>query len=304
MRNRVLTRGATQRAGGPPRSCHNGSVTSHQPEFDSAGRARGAANGGPILGVGRLQWADAWAGLKALAPLMPGSAAFGLAFGALVPVTGINPWTGVYASATVVAGASQISVLESARAGAPAVIAILTALIINARFALYSAALGPIFSAFPRRWKLGLAHLMTDQAAVIALQHANDYPDPVRRRWFVVGGALPFVVVWIVGSVAGIVAGPIIPDAWQIGFIVPLMFIAVMVPTLRRSEDVVALGVTGLVVLASRGLPFGLNVLVGIVSGIVVGSLWAEWVDARRRRRGQHIDTLAEAAEHEAEGGL
>jgi predicted branched-subunit amino acid permease len=107
-----------------------------------------------------------------------------------------------------------------------------------------------------------------------------------------------------VGSVAGIVMGPIIPDVWNIGFIVPLMFIAVMVPTLRRSEDVVALGFTGLVVLLSRGLPFGLNVLVGIVSGIAVGSLWAEAADARRRRRGEHIDTVAEAAEHEAEGGL
>jgi len=279
-------------------------VTPPQPEFESAGHTRGAANGGPILGIGRLQWADAWAGLKAVAPLMPGSAAFGLAFGALVPVTGINPWTGVYASATVVAGASQISVIESVRAGAPAVIAILTALIINARFALYSAALGPVFSAFPRRWKLGLAHLMTDQAAVVALQHADEYPDPVRRRWFVVGGALPFVAVWIIGSVAGIVTGPIIPEAWNIGFIVPLMFIAVMVPTLRRSEDMVALGITGVVVLLSRGLPFGLNVLVGIVSGIVLGSLWAEAADARRRRRGEHVDTVAEAAEHEAEGGL
>lgn len=279
-------------------------MTSPQPEFDSAGQESAAANGNPVLGIGRLQWADAWAGLKAIAPLMPGSAVFGLAFGALVPVAGINPWTGVYASATVVAGASQISAIESVRVGAPAVIAILTALIINARFALYSAALGPIFSAFPRRWKLGLAHLMTDQAAVVALHHADDYPDPVRRRWFVVGGALPFVTVWIIGSVAGIVAGPIIPDAWHIGFIVPLMFIAVMVPTLRRSEDVIALGVTGVVVLLSRGLPFGLNVLVGILSGLVAGTVWAEAVDARRRRSGEHIDTVAEAAEHEAEGGL
>lgn len=279
-------------------------MTSHQPEFDSAGQERGAANGGPVLGIGRLQWADAWAGLKAIAPLMPGSVAFGLAFGALVSATGISPWTGIYASATVVGGASQISVIESIRAGAPAVIAIVTALIINARFALYSAALGPVFASFPRRWKLGLAHLMTDQAAVVALQRADDYPDPVRRRWFVVGSALPFVVVWIMGTVAGVVAGPIIPDAWQIGFIVPLMFIAVMVPTLRRSEDVVALGVTGVVVLLSRGLPFGLNVLVGIVSGITVGTLWAEWIDARRRRRGQHVDNVAEAAEHEAGGGM
>ncbi|MCB2411401.1 AzlC family ABC transporter permease [Demequina sp. TTPB684] len=279
-------------------------MTPQRPDSFSGDRDGGAANGGPILGIGRLQWADAWAGLKAIAPLMPGSAAFGLAFGALVPVAGINPWTGLYASVSVVAGASQFSVVESVRANAPAVIAVLTALIINARFALYSAALGPVFSAFPRRWKLGLAHIMTDQAAVVALHHADRFPDPVRRRWFVVGGALPFVLVWIVGTLVGVLAGPVIPESWQIGFIVPLMFIAVMVPTLRRSEDVVALAVTGVVVLVTRGLPYGLNVMVGIVVGIVAGTAWAEWADARRRRRGDSPESVAEAAEHEAEGGL
>ncbi len=236
------------------------------------------------LGIGRQQWADAWAGLRAIAPLMVGSAAFGLAFGALVPAAGVNGWTGLFASLSVMAGASQISIMESVRSHAPAVIAVLTALIINARFALYSAALGPVFSAFPLRWKLGLAHLMTDQAAVVTLQNADKYPDPVRRRWFVVGAALPFVIVWVIGTIVGIVAGPIIPTSWQIGFIVPLMFLAVMVPALKRPEELVGLAVTGIVVLASRGLPFGLNVLTGIVAGIAAGTFFAEAADARRAR--------------------
>lgn len=268
----------------------------------------GEANGGPVMGIGRQQWADAWAGLKAISPLMPGLVAFGLAFGALVPAAGINGWTGLFASVTVVAGASQISIIESIRADAPAVIAVLTALIINARFALYSAALGPVFSGFPRRWKLGLAHVMTDQSAVISLHHAHRYPDPVRRRWFVLGAALPFVMVWVAGTVAGILAGPVIPDAWNIGFIVPLMFIAVMVPALKRPEELVGLGVTAAVVLASRGLPFGLNVLTGILAGIAAGTVFGEAADARRARRGEHQHTVvddtvverAERAEREA----
>lgn len=257
-----------------------------------------------VAGIARRQWSDAWAGLKAIAPLMPGSAAFGLAFGAVVPAAGISAWTGMFASVSVVAGASQISVVESVRANAPAAIAVVTALIINARFALYSAALGPVFASFPRRWKLGLAHVMTDQAAVVALHHADRYPDPVRRRWFILGAALPFVLVWVVGTAVGVVAGPVIPESWQIGFIVPLMFIAVMVPALRRPEDLVGLATTSLVVLATRGLPFGLNVITGIVAGIVAGTAFAEVADARRARHGEHIDTVEEAAVHEAEGGL
>lgn len=277
---------------------HLGVTSACQTDAVTSGDARGTR--ASTLGIGRQQRADAWAGLKAIAPLMVGSAAFGLAFGALVPAAGINGWTGLFASVSVMAGASQISVVESVRANAPALIAVLTALIINARFALYSAALGPVFAAFPRRWKLGLAHLMTDQSAVVTLQYADAYPDPVRRRWFILGGALPFVSVWVIGTVVGIVAGPIIPASWQIGFIVPLMFIAVLVPGLKRPEDLVGFGVTGAVVVLARGLPFGLNVLSGIVAGIVAGTLFAEAADARRARRGEHVDTVVEAATREA----
>ena len=102
------------------------------------------------------------------------------------------------------------------------------------------------------------------------------------------------------GTIVGILAGPIIPDAWNVGFIVPLMFIAVMVPVLRKPEELVGLGVTAAVVLLSTGLPFGLNVLTGIVAGLIAGNIFAEAADARRVSRGEHQDTVVEAAEHEA----
>ncbi len=242
------------------RPCHTRRVTSRR----------------AVLRIGARQWADAWSGLRAIAPLMPGSALFGLAFGALVRVAGIDPWVGGFASVSVVAGASQIAIVEALRTGAPAVIAVITALVINARFALYSAALAPVFAAFPLRWRLGLAHLMTDQAAVVSLQHADEWPDPVRRRWFVVGGALPFVVVWAVGTAAGIALGPVIPAAWQIGFIVPLMFLAVMVPGLHDAPALTAVGCAALVVVVAKDLPYGLNVLAGALAGITAGSFVPE----------------------------
>ncbi|SEJ63426.1 AzlC family ABC transporter permease [Demequina mangrovi] len=226
-----------------------------------------------FLRIGRQQWQDTWAGVRAVAPLMPGAILFGLAFGALIRVAGINAWVGNFASVSVVAGASQIAIVEQLRAGAPAAIAVLTALVINARFALYSAALAPVFEAFPARWRLGLAHLMTDQSAVVALQHSPRWPDPVRRRWFIWGSSGPFVAVWAMGTAAGIALGPVIPDSWQIGFIVPLMFLAVLVPGLRDSPALVAVAVSVGVVLLGKELPYGLNVLLGALAGIAAGAM-------------------------------
>lgn len=234
---------------------------------------------GAFLRIGPQQWRDFWKGAASIAPLMPGSVMFGMAFGALIDVVGLPGWLAPYASSTVTAGASQIAIVEALRQDAPAVIAILTALVINARLALYSAALAPVFSAFPRRWQLGLAYLMTDQSAAVSVLRADQWPDPVRRRWFILGVSGPFVLVWILGTAAGVVLGPVIPDAWQIGFIVPLMFIAVMVPALTTWPAVAAAAISTAVVLILKDLPYGLNVLVGALAGIGLGSL----VPARRQ---------------------
>ena len=233
------------------------------------------------FGIGREQWRHAWDGLRAIGPLMIGSALFGLAFGALVRDAGINPWAGLFASVTVVAGASQIAIVESVRAAAPAIVSVLTAILINARFALYSAALAPIWAAFPLRWRLGLSYLMTDQAAVVAMRDADE-PDPVRRRWFAMGAALPFVLVWLLGTAIGLVLGPVIPELWQVGFIVPLMFIAVLVPGLHRPAELVTIAGATAVVLLGHSWPFGLNVFFGIIAGMTAGATFeARWEKRR-----------------------
>lgn len=234
-----------------------------------------------FLRIGAAQWRDVWTGMAAIAPLMPGAAVFGLAFGALIQVVGLPGWMAPYASSTVSAGASQIAIIESLRQGAPAVIAIATALVINARLALYSAALAPIFSAFPMRWKLGLAYLMTDQSAAVSVLTAKDWPDAVRRRWFILGVSGPFVVVWILGTAAGVVLGPVIPESWQIGFIVPLMFIATLMPSLTSGPPIAAAGISVAVVLLLKDVPYGLNVLIGALVGIGLGTL----IPDRRRAR-------------------
>lgn len=233
------------------------------------------------LGIGGDQWRHAWDGLKAISPLMVGSAIFGLAFGALVVDAGINPWAGLFGTVTVVAGASQIAIVEAIRADAPAIVAILTAVLINARFALYSAALAPVWAAFPLRWRLALAYIMTDQSAVVSLRD-RDEPDPVRRRWFTLGAAFPFVAVWVLGTIVGLVLGPVIPAEWQVGFIVPLMFIAVLVPGLRKAAELVTIAGAAAVVLLGRSLPFGLNVFLGIIAGMALGAAFESWRERRQ----------------------
>ena len=226
-----------------------------------------------VVGIGPRQQRDLWTGTKAIAPLLPSAVLFGLAFGALVRDVGVEPWVGPLGSATVVAGTAQIAILEQLRLDAPLGIVVLTALVINARFALYSAALAPLFAAYPRRWRYGLVFMATDQASITMLTTAEEYPDPVRRRWVSLGAAGSFFAAWIVATVAGVALGPTIPPEWQIGFTVPLVFLALIVPTLRSYPSVVAAVVAAIAVVLLRELPFGLNVLLAALAGIAVGAL-------------------------------
>lgn len=198
---------------------------------------------------------------------------FGAVYGIAVARSSVDPWVGGSASILVFAGASQLSLLELHESGAAWLVAVGTALAINARFVLYSAALAPAFCEQPMAWRAGLPQLMTDQAATLSLVEFATEKDPLRRRWFYLGTASVLFVFWQAGTLLGILAGAEVPDSWQLGFIIPLMFTALVVPALDRRGPWVTAGVSAAVSIAASGLPPGVNILIGALVGIAAGSL-------------------------------
>jgi predicted branched-subunit amino acid permease len=64
-----------------------------------------------------------------------------------------------------------------------------------------------------------------------------------------------------------------VPEAWQIGVIVPLMFIALAIPSIRGLPELVA-ALTGVVaVVALKDLPLGLNIVAAALLGMTAGLL-------------------------------
>lgn len=214
-------------------------------------------------------------GARAAVPLGLAALPFGLVYGVAVDESSIDLWLGVAASWIILAGAAQLSLLSLIDDGAAWPIAVGTALVINARFALYSTALAAAFREFPRRWRLTLPYLLTDQAASLALAHFETEHDPTRRRRWYLGAGLLFATGWWVGTVVGVVAGDVIPDSLDIGFAVPAMFIALLVPVLVDRPAVVAAIVGAAVAVAGSFLPNGLNIIVGALAGIAAGRLLA-----------------------------
>jgi predicted branched-subunit amino acid permease len=212
-------------------------------------------------------------GLRTAAPLAVTALPFGLVYGLVVVNSSLSPWVGLAGSWLILAGAAQISMVELLEAGAAWPVVIGTALVINSRLALYSAALAPAFAGFERRWRWSLPYLLTDQAAVLAIAEFEHRRDPRERRIFYTAAALLVAAFWWVGSVTGLLLGESIPEGMNIAFAVPAMFIALLIPSLTHRPMVLAAVAAGAVSVVAAGLPSGVNITVGALAGIGVGRL-------------------------------
>jgi predicted branched-subunit amino acid permease len=213
------------------------------------------------------------AGARAILPLSIGAFPFGLAYGVTVVESSMNDFVGFLASFLVLAGAAQLAVSDLIDQGAPWFVIVGTALVINARLMMYSGALAPAFSAYPRRWRIPLAHFMTDQSTVTALLHDQREADPRQRFGFYIGAGLSFALSWWVGTTIGVLIGATIPPGFQVGFAAPLMFVALAVPSIRDRAALIAACVGFAVTIVARDAPMNSGLLLGAAAGIFFGML-------------------------------
>ena len=212
-------------------------------------------------------------GARAIAPLAIAVFPFGLVYGVAVAESSFDDLAGAAASLLVFAGAAQLALVDLTGDGAPWTVAVLTAVVINLRMLMYSGALTPAFAQFSRRWRFVLAHLITDQATVTWLHYNDLEKDPQRRLDFYVGAGFAFLAAWFAGTLTGVFVGAAIPPALQLGFAVPLMFTALLIPSVKDRPSLVAAAVGFAVTILAQGAPLNTGLLIGAGVGILFGTL-------------------------------
>lgn len=211
--------------------------------------------------------------MASVVPLLLGVAPFGIVAGAAVVDAGFHLPENAGFSMVIFAGAAQLAAIDLLKQDAPAVVAILTVLVINARHVMYSAALAPSFAARTMRERLGAAYVMTDQAFAVTISRRQS--DPSYQPWlaFYFGGALTLWVVWQVMTTLGVLVGDNVPDSVPLEFAIPLTFLALLVPAVVDRPTLTA-AVTGAAVATTTApLPWNLGMLLGSAAGIGAGVL-------------------------------
>lgn len=213
------------------------------------------------------------AGALDQAPGALGNIPFGLITGAAAVAAGLDPALAIGMSILVFAGAAQLVALQLISDGAHGLIIVLAVLVVNLRMMMYSAALAPLFSSLSLRWKLLTGYLLTDHA--FALMAARFKPDDGKpnKHWYYLGAGSLMWVVWQLSIVAGVLIGVQAPSAWSVDFLIPLMFISLVVPALKTRPQWVAAACASVAAVFTSPFPLKSGLMVAALMGVVGGLL-------------------------------
>lgn len=231
----------------------------------------------------RFSWPAFGRGCLATLPFLPVLAAFAVVFGIAATEAGFNLPEILGFSFIVLAGTAQFAAVQMMQDNTPSFIVVVTALAVNLRMAMYSAALAPHFGRTGRGLRALIAYFLFDQPYALSAQRFEADPPPSRgeKLGFYFGSAVTAALPWWVFTWVGATAGGAIPEAFALDFAVPITFLAMVAPLLRSPAHVGAALVSAAAALALAFVPWNLGLLIAAVLAMITGAQ----IEARLARR-------------------
>lgn len=223
------------------------------------------------------------AGLRDGAPFMLVAGPFAMLFGVLATEAGLNVFEVMSFSLVVIAGAAQFTALQLMQDQAPTVIVLISALAVNLRVAMYSAALTPYLGRAPLWKRAFAAYLLVDQSYALSHTKFENTPEMTlqERLSYYFGTCTLVMITWFGCSYLGAAMGASLPKEIPLDFALPIAFLSMVAPMMRTLPHLVAAAVAIVVSLLSVNVPYSLGLIVAGIAGMMAGAQ-AELVMQRR----------------------
>ncbi|MCK6582449.1 MAG: AzlC family ABC transporter permease [Anaerolineales bacterium] len=223
-------------------------------------------------------------GLRAELPILIGVFPFGMIYGALAVNSGLSTTAAQMMSSIVFAGSAQFVTAQLVSEGAPAFVMILTIAVVNLRHMLYSASLAPYLKDLSLKWKVLLSYLLTDEAYAPSILYYEKEGLAKYKYWFLFGAGISLWLNWQISTAIGVFLGASIPDDLSLDFALPLTFIAMIVPVMKKQPVIAAAVSAGLTALLAYSLPYKLGLILAALVGILVGMLLEQRESAKEKQ--------------------
>ena len=231
----------------------------------------------------RAAWDE---GFKTGLPTLFGIAAWGLVVGIAMVKSGLGVAQAVGMTLLVFAGSAQLASLPLIAAQAPIWVIFATALVVNLRFVIFSALLGPHFAHLPWKQRFLLGYVSGDLTVAMFLQRYPTAEPAPGKLSYLKALVIPNWFAWQIGSLIGIFLGSAVPTEWGLGFAGTLAILCIMVPLTINHAALCGVIVAGAVAVLAYGLPYKLGLLLAVVVGMVVAMFIEETFTKRKAHHG------------------
>ncbi|MBC7415074.1 MAG: AzlC family ABC transporter permease [Herminiimonas sp.] len=231
-------------------------------------------------------------GVRISAGTMPGIFAWGLVSGMAMIKAGLTVWQALGMTLLVFAGSAQLAALPLIAAHTPALVIFATALVVNLRFVIFSAAIGPHFTHLGWVRRIGYGYLSSDMLMAFFPQRFpySTLGQPLGKAGFFQGISAPNWLAWQGGAITGLLLAGQIPESWQVGFAGTLALLGVMIPLTINLAALAGVLVSAAVAVLAIGLPFRLGLLLAVVLGMAAAMLADRFYGDQELPQGPPVD--------------
>ena len=222
-------------------------------------------------------------GLAAALPIVLGYLPIAFSFGVAATRAGLSAAEAIMLSVLIFAGAAQFLALALVTSGAPLLVSAVTLVAMNLRHVMYAPTLldqagGAARTRYAWAWAWGL----TDEVFGTALGAFARGERPFSEA-FMGGLGLAAYAAWVGGTAAGAFAGGGVLEDWPaleagLGFMLPALFLALLLSILRPAHLGAAVVAVAVTVAGTLALSPSAGILGGILAGALAGAV-------RRERR-------------------
>lgn len=211
-------------------------------------------------------------GFKAMIPILSGVLPFGLVVGTVCADAKLSLLQTIGMNSIVFAGASQLVAVDLMVQGVPVMIVVITGIVINLRFMLYSASLSTLLKDTTALGKAFTAYSLTDQAYALFMGKIDQLSKTKDKLNFFWGSATCMLIAWQLSVALGFLFGNFAPDEWSLEFGIPLCFVALVIPRIKNKIYlIVAITAAGLSVILHQ-VPYNLGLLATALVSIGMGA--------------------------------
>jgi len=220
-------------------------------------------------------------GFVTFLPLSVGLVPWAVVTGVAMQSIGLSPLEAMGMNVIVFAGTAQIGTLPLIASGAPIWLIVLTALVLNLRFVIFSAALAPAFEGQGWARRVLSSYLLVDGVFAVLSERLLKHTD---RQWRWGCYIVPSVWCWTLWQIfvlIGVFGANALPSDWSLEFMATIALLVMLIPMTATRPMLVAALAGGLGAVLLRGMPLKLGLIAGIAIGILAGFAADRWTTKR-----------------------